>query len=313
MNHLKDFRNDPESIPPEDTGLTGSMEYDGADVQSAHHQQEINTLKIEKLGNRVTIISLILPILIGVILYFGYMDIKERMVDSDLDKRNQVERMAGQLEEKLNALDVRIAKNRYDMDKLNPTIVSRQEVFSTQLSKLQSNKADRGELKKQVNSLKGTQTKNARRIEDMGKRIQKLAAKEKKDLNALKTIIDTSMVQGRAEIQKIANVLKEDMEENMGSFNNKLELRLGLLNDSQERLDELQKSLALLDKQIKSMSRELSIQKKNQIKLLGLEKQVTKLSGALKGKLPKAAKKTVIKPKTSKPSSGKITQGTLDQ
>ena len=286
------------------------MEYDGADIQSPHHQQEINTLKIEKLGNRVTIISLILPILIGVILYFGYMDIKERMVDSDLDKKNQVEDMAKQLGEKINALDVRIAKNRFDMDKLNPAIVSRQEVFSNQLSKLQSNKADRSELKKQVKSLKGTQNKNKRRIDDMGKKIQILAAEEKKDLNTLKTIIDDNMVQGREEIQRVANILKEDIQENLGSFNNKLDLRLEALGNSQDRLDELQKTLALLDKQIKSMSRELSIQKKNQMRLLGLEKQMTELSGSLK---KKAVKKTVIKPKTTKPSSGKITQGPLDQ
>jgi len=104
---LKDFHSDASALSEEDEDSIASSSY----------LQELNTLKIDKLSNRVSIISIMLPVLIGVVMFFIYLDIKEQVVDADISKTSQVETLTRRAEEKLNALDVRIAKNRFDLVK----------------------------------------------------------------------------------------------------------------------------------------------------------------------------------------------------
>ena len=86
MDNLKSFKIDPLNLPDTD---------DEESLESSGYHQEINTLKIEKLSNRVTIISVIIPCLICAILVFIYLDMKERVVDVDETKKLQVERWPG--------------------------------------------------------------------------------------------------------------------------------------------------------------------------------------------------------------------------
>ena len=86
--NLKDFN-------PDNQDMDGDVE-----ITDSIYQQEINSLKIDKLSNRVTIISIIIPCLIGAILIFGYLDMKERVVDVDITKNSQFEKISQQLEEK---------------------------------------------------------------------------------------------------------------------------------------------------------------------------------------------------------------------
>ena len=53
----------------------GSLEDDKPGIEGEMFQQEANTLKIEKLSQRVTIISVIIPCIIIAILAFVYLDI----------------------------------------------------------------------------------------------------------------------------------------------------------------------------------------------------------------------------------------------
>ncbi|MCP4023065.1 MAG: hypothetical protein GY729_14585, partial [Desulfobacteraceae bacterium] len=109
--NLRDFRNDPEDARDEN-----------AIAADSSYHEEINTLKIDKLSNRVTIISIILPCIIGAIIVFAYLDMKERVVDVDTTKQNQVEQIAKLLDEKLNTMDLKIAKNSFEIEKKLPEI-----------------------------------------------------------------------------------------------------------------------------------------------------------------------------------------------
>ncbi len=75
---LKDFNPDNQDFDS-DNEITDSI-----------YHQEINSLKIDKLSNRVTIISIIIPCLIGAILIFAYLDMKERVVGADLTKKKPI-------------------------------------------------------------------------------------------------------------------------------------------------------------------------------------------------------------------------------
>lgn len=112
QNSLGNFRNDISNLSDEPE----KQKSEGTASQAAMYHQEINTLKIEKLSQRITIISIIIPCIIIAILAFAYIDMKERVVDVDENQGSHVEQIARTLEEKLNALDVRIAKATFDLD-----------------------------------------------------------------------------------------------------------------------------------------------------------------------------------------------------
>ena len=54
--NLKDFRPDMDLDSDNET-----LKQKDSDISSSIHSEEINTLKIDKLSNRVTIISIIIP------------------------------------------------------------------------------------------------------------------------------------------------------------------------------------------------------------------------------------------------------------
>ena len=76
--NLKDFRPDIPDFDADEESLKQNKRQGSASI----YHEEINTLKIEKLSNRVTIISIIIPCLISAILIFAYLDMKERVVDA---------------------------------------------------------------------------------------------------------------------------------------------------------------------------------------------------------------------------------------
>jgi len=121
---------------------------DGAPSFSAtFYKQELNELKIEKLGNRITIISFILPCLIGAILIYLYMDITHRVVDAKDSGKNEIELITQDMEIKINATNVKIAKLKFSMDQQLPAITA-------QIEELSVLKANREETLASLESLK---------------------------------------------------------------------------------------------------------------------------------------------------------------
>ncbi|MBA3009698.1 MAG: hypothetical protein KKF12_12395 [Proteobacteria bacterium] len=230
--NLNDYRNDPSRIMEEDTS---------ENLQSSEYRQEINTLKIEKLANRVTLISVIIPCLICAILIFIYLDMKERVVDVDETKRIQVEKIAQQLEEKLNALDVRIAKNKFELDQQLPVLSKKQETLETQLTKLSSSKAD----------AKTMETAMAK----LGEGIQKNTSQNKSNQLALEAVnvkFLASIKENNAQFKENADQIKEEIS----LFKKKFDSGLAELRAYEEQLGQLGKTTSLLDKKFKAMELE---------------------------------------------------------
>ena len=230
--NLNDYRNDPSRIMEEDTS---------ENLQSSEYRQEINTLKIEKLSNRVTLISVIIPCLICAILIFIYLDMKERVVDVDETKRIQVEKMAQQLEEKLNGLDVRIAKNKFELDQQLPVLSKKQENLENQLAKLSSSKAEAKTIEIAMAKL--------------GEGIQKNTSQNKSNQSALEAVnikFSASIKENDAQFKENANQIKEEISLFKKKFNS------GLVEVSayEEQLGQLGKTTSLLDKKFKAMELE---------------------------------------------------------
>jgi chromosome segregation ATPase len=250
MDNLKDFKIDPLNLPDTD---------DEQSLQSSAYHQEINTLKIEKLSNRVTIISVIIPCLICAILAFIYLDMKERVVDVDETKKVQVEKMARQIEEKLNSLDLRIAKNKFDFDQQLPLLAKKEEALENQVAKMSVSKANVKTIKANMAALDKKIKKNA------GQNKKTLAATEAVNLKML-----ASIKKNNTRFEEKTSQIKQDIT----LFTEEFDARLLELSAYEEQIGLLRKTTSLLDKKLKGM--ELDGLSKNE-----LDKRFSKVQRSL--------------------------------
>jgi DNA repair exonuclease SbcCD ATPase subunit len=74
------------------------FEADEQDPETFYHE-EIRDLRVEKLSHRITLLSILLPCLIGVAIFFAYRDITGRVHRTQDTGSLEVQRLKGELEE----------------------------------------------------------------------------------------------------------------------------------------------------------------------------------------------------------------------
>ncbi len=290
---LKDFKPDNQDFDSDD------------EITDSTYHQEINSLKIDKLSNRVTIISIIIPCLIGAILIFAYLDMKERVVGADLTKKNQFETISQQLEEKLNALDVKIAKNSFNFDNKMPELEKKNISLEGQIAKLSTLKADNKNIKSLFSKIENRIDNNTNQNKTTGLAIQKI---NKQTLAAIKN--------NKIELKKATQEIEEDTK----LFKKEFDARLVELSNYEQQIDELRKNISLLDKKYKKIDQDYGTQTslnqetsekiyelENSVKTLtkNLDKQLTTLNQRLTANISRLQKDIdlmlQIAPKPNKP------------
>jgi len=256
---LKDFNPDNQDFESDD------------EIRESIYHQEINSLKIDKLSNRITIISIIIPCIIGAILIFAYLDMKERVTGADLTKKNQFEKISQQLEEKLNALDVKTAKNKFNFDNKLPELEKKYISLEGQIAKLSTLKAD-------DKNIKNLFSKFGTRIDNNTKQNKTTSLAVKKINEQTLAVIKSNKI----ELNKATLELKEDTK----LFKKEFDARLVELLNYEQQMDEFRKNISLLDKKFKKIDQDNSIQtglnKENNEKIHKLETTVKLLDEQLK-------------------------------
>lgn len=154
---LKELRTDASDLPGEDPDHS---------TPASFYRKDRNALKIDRLSTRVTILTFLLPVFMGVVLYFAYLDMKDQVRGMDAVKDSQVDYLSRQMEEKLNALDVRIAKNRFDLDEKLPPLEKKSGFLEGQLGKLTASKADLTTMEQEISKLEEQLARQDRRIQN---------------------------------------------------------------------------------------------------------------------------------------------------
>ena len=87
-----------------------SFKFDGDDEPDSEqtlYQEEATNRRIEKLSHRVTIISILIPVLIGVVFYIAYREITDRVSQSQDTEAMEIQNLSTQLEENFAALSTK--------------------------------------------------------------------------------------------------------------------------------------------------------------------------------------------------------------
>jgi chromosome segregation ATPase len=192
---------------------------------------------------------------------------KERVVGADLTKRTQFEKISQQLEEKLNALDVKIAKNRFNLDNKLPELEKKNISLEGQIAKLTTLKADNKDIKSLFSKIENRIDNNTNQNKTAGLAIKKI---NKQTLAAIKN--------NKIELKKATQEIKEDTK----LFEKEFDARLLELSNYEQQIGELRKNISLLDKRYKKIdqghSTQTNLNKKSNEKIYELESSVKALT-----------------------------------
>lgn len=257
---LKDYRTDASDLPRENSNTLPSP---------ALYQKNRNALKIDKISTRVTIIAIILPILIGAVLFFIYLDMKDQIMDVDTAKNTRVNYLSRQMEEKMNALDMRIAKNRFDLDEKLPMLEQKTRSLEQQLKKLAGSKADVIALDAGISKLEDQLTRQDRRIQNNSDQDQANLAELERINSSLRSAMDKNRVQFKKDVQalKQAVVSLQTLKQELVSLQAQLDEKL-------IDLQRFQKQLSLVEKQQKELENQFITRKEVSRRLTGLQNDV---------------------------------------
>ncbi len=329
-----------------------SREDTAPSLSASFYKQELNELKIEKLGNRITIISFILPCLIGAILVYVYMDITHRVVDAKDSRKSEIELITQDMEMKINATNVEIAKLKFSLDQQLPAITAQIEEISVlkanreeTLASLESLKTDMthntDQYQATIHIIDRTNKENLAIINKTGDRLKNNAqafeqhiSQRMKTLetrfNETLTAFETSLKKDLARMESLdlnlssyemtIKTLGEDLSQTKAAFNKQLQQTV-----SQKEVESLKNQLKLkinhkalttgLDKLNKSIDTRLTQLEKNVNKALGNagKSAITKtISSKTQKKSPPETKK-IVPLVISVPEPGKISETDLTQ
>ena len=107
------------------------------DAPEAIRQDELRELKMEKLGHRVTLLTILIPCMIGVIMVIAYLDIKDRVTRSQDTGTIGVQKLSKDLASKFSSLSLEQAKIRDIQAKKLPKLEKDAAFLRSKLSKLQ--------------------------------------------------------------------------------------------------------------------------------------------------------------------------------
>lgn len=251
--NLKDFRPDlPDFNEDEDLP---EKKYDMGIETPAYHP-DTNHIKIEKLSRRITLISVLLPCLMGVIIFFAYLDMRGKVADANLNKQSEVEKISQQFQEQLSALDVKAEKNRFDLESMDKKNLG----IEGQIAKLTTSKADSAAIKDQLTKL-DTQVSNN-------------SSQNKLTLQTIERV-NKELLSSQAGIQSELDKNIKQIKEDLSAFKKGLDSKLAALGNYDQQLGDLQKDLSLMDKKLKKLEQDSLSQAKLDEKIRLLREELT--------------------------------------
>ncbi len=174
------------------------------------YQEEMKDLRVEKLNQRVTIITILLPCLIGVILFIAYRDLTGRVSQSEFSGSKEVQALSVELEEKFKNIAAQFTEVQNSLDEKITSLEKKIIALNENLNKL--NEIDTN-IKQNLNKSDTTlQTISAAKV-------------DKKEHAAAIEKINNSLVLIRKDLEALAPANKDIAS--LSSEMKSLEKRLG--------------------------------------------------------------------------------------
>jgi hypothetical protein len=284
-------------------------ENDTEDNNSAM-QEEILEQRLEKLSTRVTLISILVPVLICVIFTFAYLDIKNRVYSMHDTGVDELQKLSRNLESKFSSLSVKFAKFEESLAQREASLKGMEESFSKKIVPMEKAFSTLDTSIKDVKkNLQGSE-KNIREI--MATQINHV---EKKEFEGKFAGIEKSFEDTQNDMQAVMAQMKA-LDTNV---KDELKLLTDYLAKEKKRIDDVAKASDGFSEDIKKVQSQFQVLSKkadgfvhNDDFPLAVEKARLKLKVALDETMMKIQNRIdVLERQLSSPQSNTILERTL--
>jgi chromosome segregation ATPase len=233
------------------------------DTADQDYREDMQGIRLEKLSHRVTLITILIPILIVVIIVVSYLDIKQRVVQTQATGTIGVQNLSKNLESRFSSLSVRQAKLEDMIKKQTKVLDKNWTDYAIQKKKLENSIID---LSKRLADKKEL-SETARKFNTTLASLQKEITMVRTSMKTIEAATEKSLDQAtdiEAEIQKKIQSLSQttlELAENKLD-RNQLDLALKIRNlklkeQFQQQIEVLEKEITLIKNKVGQLSMEL--------------------------------------------------------
>jgi len=212
-------------------------------------QEEMENTRIEKLSNRITFISVLIPCLIGIIIFLAYLDIKKRVATVHNTGTTDVKNLSKDLEEKLSDLTSKYKQLENSFSKIQNHNSSLQETLNEATTAIKyirsARKTDNKEFKNSISKIEKKSSSISNDLKNISSELKIFDAKFNKKLANLSKTADKTSIE--------LNKLKSDISKLSSIKVDKKTLNSVLKNEQKlydQKLNQLEKNI---EKKIISM------------------------------------------------------------
>lgn len=239
---------------------------DEPEPEQTLYQDEAKDRRVEKLGHRVTIISILIPVLIGAIFYIAYRDITSRVSQTQDTGTMEIQNLSTQWQDKFDEiaskygeLEVSLAQKLAALEKVDKAMKANLKKAEITVSKINATKADKKDQQNAIakidtalnpirNELKDLSTMR-NDLKTLTAELQSLDADVQQKLSAVSANVDKAL-QNLTSIQSDMSALSDQKLDNDA-------LQLELLKAKKNYQKELDLTKAALDKRLTSILRKI--------------------------------------------------------
>jgi chromosome segregation ATPase len=164
-----------------------------------HYQDELTTLKIEKLGHRITLLAILIPCLIGVILYVAYRDIQTRVIATHNTETREVQTLSKSMDDRLNESSKKMAALETALSKLE----KKQTAVNNKIRALNQSKLDKKEKSSFVRQMEKKISPIDNQVKDITNKLPGLEKSVTEKLADLKKTMSDSLENTKNDLDQV--------------------------------------------------------------------------------------------------------------
>jgi len=288
--------------------------------EEALYQEEARDRRIEKISHRVTIISILIPVLLGVVFYITYRDITSRVSQSQDTGAMEIQNLSTQLEDQFEALskkygelEASLAQKLATLEKVDKSMTANLKKAQDMVSKINATKVDKKEQQDaiaKIDTALGPIRKELESLGPMRKELETLAPmrKELETLTPMREQLEV-LTPMRADLKTLTADLRsldKDTQQQLSTLSVNVDKALNDLTRIQSDTSKLSDQKLNKDAlQLELLKAKKKYQRELELTRLALDKRLTSILRKIRD-LEKIAHSPHV---VTKPSGGTISSG----
>lgn len=239
---------------------------DEPESEQTLYQDEAKDRRVEKLSHRVTIISILIPVLIGVVFYIAYRDITSRVSQSQDTEAMEIQNLSTQLQDKFDELSTKygqleasLVQKLAALEKVDKAMKANLKKAENTVSKINATKADKKDQQDAIAKIDTALSPIRKELKDISTMRNDLKAVTA-ELQSLDTDVQQKLTTISANVDKSLQNLTKIQSDMSALSNQKLDndtLQLELLKAKKSYQKELDLTKTALDKRLSSILRKI--------------------------------------------------------